>query len=526
MSPTGPSPRARAASAHRLVRARAPRPVGPPATGWIRPLAVAASLAVGACSDPPPARPPLVVWIEVDTLRADALGAYGNRARGEDGCAPSPRIDALAAEGVLFERAYAPAPWTIPSLATQLSGRWPWEHGCDRLLEVCDADSAALVPRLAERGVRSAGVMTNFVARGRFGFARGFELWDEALAQGHEGSTADEAARSLLALQDRLGGARAEPRLLFLWLFDPHYRYEEHAGRRFGPGWGDRAREPYAGPLTGDEPLNALLARRAELSPEDHAFLRGRYASEVAEADRAVGIVLDGLAERGLLDDAWVVLTADHGEELFDRGFLGHAHGLHEELVRVPLIVRPPRGVAPGRRGARVAHPVSLIDLPATVHELAAGVAPGTGGAPPLGHSRSLLRTVVEGDAPERRWLYLHTSFEPVVADAAAAEKRAHQWGVVDARDGTKWVVDHLADGGGPRARLYDLARDPLEQRDLAATAEGAERSRALRRLRALVPEALAPGEAPAPARLAEEPWIEPPADRAGLGPAFEGAPR
>src|SRR5688572_6320752 len=134
MSPTGPSPRARAASAHRLVRAPALRSFGPPGRGRIRSLVLgAAALAPGACSDPPPARPPLVVWIEVDTLRADALGAYGNRARGEAGCAPSPRIDALAAEGVLFERAYAPAPWTIPSLATQLSGLWPWEHGCDRL---------------------------------------------------------------------------------------------------------------------------------------------------------------------------------------------------------------------------------------------------------------------------------------------------------------------------------------------------------------------------------------------------------
>jgi arylsulfatase A-like enzyme len=477
-------------------------------------------LAAGCRHERAPA--PLVVWIEVDTLRADALGCYGNRSRGEGDARPSPALDALAADGVLFEHATSAAPWTIPSLATQLSGLWPWEHGCRRLLELCSTDATSFVPLLAARGVRTAGVMTNFVATGRYGFARGFELWDDGLSRGHEGSSAPEAVERLLAFADLTASDPRAGRLLFGWFFEPHYRYEEHPGLRFGPGYGDQAAEPYTGPLHGDEDLNPLLARRAELGPADAAFLRGRYQGEVAAVDRAIGTLVAGLRERGLYDDAWIVFTADHGEEVLDRGSIGHASTLHEELVRIPLIVKPPRALASDRRGVRVADRVSLIDLPATLYEIATGREPDRARGE-LGHSESLLATILRGAKPARRWLYLHTDFEPVLQDASAQEKRAHQWGVVDAETGLKWIVDRKVEPGAPpRVALYDLGRDPLEHDDLAASDEGAKRAAPMQRLRALEPAAT--GEEPlAPALLPEEPWIRA-GDPRGLGTAF-GAP-
>jgi arylsulfatase A-like enzyme len=410
-------------------------------------------------------RPAVVLLVVVDTLRADALGCYGAERVGEDGARPSPRLDALAAEGLRFERAYATAPWTIPSLVSLLSGRFPAEHGRTRLLEPVPPEDLPLAALFRTRGWRTAGVTTNFVATERQGFGNGFERFDDALATGHEGSSGDAAVARLLAFADEL---RAEPReglFLFALLFEPHFRYEAHEGLRFGPGFGDMQERRYEGPLDGTQAMNELLARRAELGPEDAEFLRGLYASEVAAADRSIGRLLDGLAERGLADDALVVVTSDHGEELLERGWIGHSVTLFDELVRVPLVVRMPESLRAGRAGVVVEHPVSLVDLPATLVDLATGGPPRAGA---LGESRSLAKTLLEGARPARRWLWLHTDFEPPLA-ALADEKRARKAGVVDAETRTKWTVDLLAESPADTLRLYDLAQDPTESRPVSA---------------------------------------------------------
>jgi arylsulfatase A-like enzyme len=361
--------------------------------------------------------------------------------------------------------------------------------------------------------------MTNFIATNRYGFGRGFERWDDSFAQGHEGSTAHEALHRLLEFTDEMRRDPQAKLFLFAWLFEPHYRYEAHEGFRFGPGYGDRASAPYQGKLTGTEELPDLQKRRGDLTPEDAEFLRGNYQSEVAWVDHAIGELLAGLKERGLDDDALIVFTSDHGEAILDRGWIGHTVNLHEELVRVPLIVRLPRGDADARRGARIDAPVSLIDLPATIHELATGSEPDRSRSE-LGHSRSLAATLRDGAPPERRWLYLHTDFEPALG-ATHEESRALQWGVLDAQSRLKWIVDHkVGEGERPRPHLYDLARDPGEEKDLAATEAGARDAAPLQRLRALVPEPLA-GRRGAPDRMPEEPWYPPARDPDGAGPAL-----
>ena len=498
-----------------------------------RAVVAACALACAACSR---AGPRLVVWIEVDTLRADALGCYGSKRVGENGCEPSPNIDALAADSVRFQRAYTAAPWTIPSLVTQLSGLWPWEHGDVRLLEPIAPVHTPLVPILRERGWRTAGVMTNFIAKSEYGFANGFERWDETLARGHEGSTSHEALSRLLELGDELRGesragrSSSERVFLFAWLFEPHYRYEAHEGLRFGPGFGDRAGTPYTGPLRGDEELDDLLKRRRELTPLDAEFLRGNYQSEVAYLDRSVGELVAGLKARGVYDDALIVFTSDHGEEILDRGWIGHSVTLHEELVRVPLIVHVPRNLGRARRGAVVEDAVSLIDLPATLVDLATGSEPDRSRGD-LAHSRSLAPTILKGERPVRRHLYLHTNFEPVLQNANSRDKAALQWGVVDADRDLKWIVDHKVPAGAePRPSLYDLTHDPLEQTNLAGTVGGMQSALPLELLRALVPQRL-DGKRPAPRSLPEEPWIHAGADASaadsdGLGPAWSAKSR
>jgi arylsulfatase len=498
------------------------RSVAPALFALLALFALSLGLALPACA-PSTSKPKVVVWIVVDTLRADALGCYGNARVGENGAKPSPNLDALAKDGLRFDAAHSVAPWTIPSLVSLLSGLWPWEHGQIRLLEPCPADRLPLVPLLRSRGFRTAGVMTNFIAKGELGFDNGFERWDDSFAQGHEGSTSHPAFERLIRFADELreGG---KPVFLFAWLFEPHYKYEAHEGFRFGPGFGDEQAKPYRGSLTGDEELPDLQKRRASLGDEDKAFLRGRYQSEVAFVDDAIGKFLDGLKKRGLYDDALVVVTADHGEEILDRGWIGHTVTLHEELVRVPLIVKLPRGDADGRRGATIDAPVSQIDLPATILDLATGDAPDRA-AFELGHSRSLAATLRGGAIPDRRWLYLHTDFVPALGDARE-ESGALQWGVLDARTRRKWIVDHKVDP--PRAHLFDLSNDPSEARDLAADPACVRSAEDMLRLRALFPASLA-GRRGAPKRLPEEPWSRiagvDPRSLDGAGPALANEP-
>jgi arylsulfatase A-like enzyme len=439
----------------------------------------------GAEDRPPPTR--TLVWLVIDTLRADALGAYGCTERGETDAPPSPNLDRLAAEGFLFERAYAAAPWTVPSLATQLSGRYPFDHGANRLLEPLPERLVTLPQVLSRQGWRSVGVTTNFVTLGRYGFDRGFERFDDSLALGHEGSYGPQAVDRLLELSDGLGGPEVR-RFLWLLLFEPHFRYEAHAGLRFGRGFGTRRAEaPYAGPLRGSEPLAELRASLAggRLSAEDLEFLRALYQSEAAAADQAFGRLRSGLEQRGLWDEAWVLASADHGEELGEQGWLGHTVRLSEALVRVPLLVRGPRsaGLAP----RRIDVPVSQVDLFATALDFAGLPAAAR---PPV-ESRSLWPLLVGAEVEPRRWLYLFSRFDPVLAAGVASTQSAHLWGAVDGRGLTKWIVDRGPAAPGEaavRARWFDLSAAPGAEREVPWTAAQVE---AAWRLRGLLPEPL-----------------------------------
>ena len=419
-------------------------------------------------------KPRIVVWIEVDTLRADALGCYGNHSTGSGGLQPSPRIDALAADGLRFLHAYASAPAALASLGTQLTGQWPWE----------EAPAGTLIARLRELGWRSAGVSTDPALPG----AQGLERWDASHAH------SAEALAQLLAQADELARDPGQGLFLFGWLSEPRYPFEEHADLRFGPA--------YSGPLRGDEPEAELLARGAELGPDDKLFLRGRYQGEVACVDRALGTFLDGLRQRGWYEQALIVLASDHGVELFDHGGLGQGSTLFEEAVHVPWIVKLPAAEAGARKGQSSTEVVSLIDLPATLLDWI-GAAPREPAGGLLGHSRSLLPLLRAEVQSERRWIYLRT--------------QAEAWGVIDAQTALKWIVDHGQDP--PRGVLYDLQHDLYEQNDLVLRF-GAGRATQMQRLRALVARPLA-GARPAPRVLPEEPWIARPADLDGAGPAL-----
>ena len=318
---------------------------------------------------------PNVLLVVVDTLRADRLGCYGNP-RGL-----TPRLDALAADGVLFEEASAHAPWTLPSTASLLTGRLPAQHGAGGRLGAFTRLSKG-VPTLAghfKRAGYATGAVVNVSFLGRdFGLAKGFEHHDlEAFESNREVRRAEATTDAALAWVRSDRGGR--PFFLLAHYFDPHAVYDppQPYRRRFALG-PDREDESFV--FGTREHMMALRAGGLGLKPEVIARAQALYDGEVAYTDAHVGRLLDGLGDLGVLEDTLVAVTSDHGEEFLDHDGFEHGHTLYRELVHVPLIFR-----GPGLEAQRFSGGVGLVDVSATLCELA-GLEPLEGSA-----GRSLL---------------------------------------------------------------------------------------------------------------------------------------
>ncbi len=287
-----------------------------------RQLAIGLTLVVGALPTAAASPPPSVLLVTVDTLRADRIGAYG------DGAAHTPAMDALARAGVLFESAFAPAPITLPSHATMLTGLLPPAHG------VRGNGSFALGPgprTLAEalkaRGLRTAAFVGALPLARRFGLARGFDHYDDALqrAPGLHFEFPERRADRVAAAARAWLASESGPVFVWVHLYDPHAPYDPPAAFR--------RKDPYRG--------------------------------EIAFADQALGELLASWDARP--GSSLVVLTADHGEAFGEHEEESHSLFVYDTTLRVPLILRG-TGVPVGRR---VKGAVGLVDLAATVADLA-----------------------------------------------------------------------------------------------------------------------------------------------------------
>jgi arylsulfatase A-like enzyme len=383
--------------------------------------------------------PPNLILISLDTLRRDHSSVYGYERE------TTPSLERFAEQGVRFALAYAPTSTTGPSHATLFTSLYPITHRVVKNGRVLVPAHVTLAERLRERGWATAGVVSSYVLDARFGWAQGFDVWDDdfdaATAtvrnESWEGvevevfdRTADATTQHALAWLD---GPREHDRPFFLFVhyFDPHSPWVPPAelARRFPPA---------AAPTGG---LRVLKAR---------------YDAEIAFADQQIGALLDALEERGLAENTLVAITADHGEGLMQHGHLLHGAQIYEEQVRVPLLLRWPGRLPAGRviEGA-----VSLIDLAPTLLELA-GVPPAANGAM---QGRSLVPVL---EARERidpllpiflfRQHYEHgfDSGTPVAGEQYGV--RLGDWKLI------------LGPEEGTR-QLFDVARDPRERSDRAA---------------------------------------------------------
>jgi arylsulfatase A-like enzyme len=376
---------------------------------------------VGCGPEAAPGRRPNVVLIVVDTLRADHLGCYGYSRP------TTPAIDALAAGALRFEHAYAQAPWTTPSVAAILTSRFPAELGIHEAPDRLDDRFATLAETLRAAGYRTGAVISHFFIGKEWNFQQGFESFDDSNVQGHDAVTSAGVSDRAI---DFVRAHAAEPFFLLVHYFDPHYDYVQHAGFRFGTPRG------YRGPVHSGLAYADLVRLLPSLESADRQRLLDLYDSEVAFTDRHIGRFLDALRGAGLFESSLVVLTADHGEEFLDHGGVGHGGTLYNELIRVPLIVKTPRGTA---TGVATAAPAALVDVFPTVI--------GAVGVPPPAALRGRDRLVAAAAAGKRR----------VWSESDWGRLRAG----MDASFKLILNVDNLQEG------FYDLGGDPGESRNL-----------------------------------------------------------
>jgi arylsulfatase A-like enzyme len=285
-----------------------------------------------------------VVLVIVDTVRADHLGCYGYQRD------TSPHIDSLASAGTVWANVYAQSSWTLPAATTILSGLSERSHRAG--MNVSSGEVFRMgdrMPTLAtildEKGYETAAFFNVYLMSREFGFDRGFQSFDcHRNGHGRAGVTVDQA---LGWLEDADGN---EPFFLALHLFDPHDPYAPPA-----PFDTLYAEEGVAGDSVWEFTPEGAVAR-----PSQRDHLMNLYDGEIAWTDSQLGRLFAALRRSGLSEETIIVLTADHGEEFLEHGYVGHGRTLYGETVNVPLVMSGP-GVPAGRVDSTAAAQMDVL---------------------------------------------------------------------------------------------------------------------------------------------------------------------
>ena len=427
-----------------LDRSRRSHARGAAAALWAALLACGGLVACGGSSSAPSGQgqaPAHVFLISLDTVPARACSLYGYEKP------TTPFLEELAARGVVFDAHVVNSNNTLVSHTSILTGLLPnahgtYDHGADDR-QALGEEFVTLAERFQDAGYATAAFTTHGTwLRGEWGLGQGFDTFESRWVG---------AGRNSASFFRWYDEHRPQRSFVLLHYFDAHSDTSEtyHAS--------DEYKQRFAGPAPADftgrlEDRGERLAGTRYLEhhsspdrplPEEHVrYLRGLYDAGLAQLDERLRKLFDGLAERGLTDDALVVVTSDHGEEFKEHGWLLH-RSFYEEIMHVPLLVVPPPGAegAPdmGRPGSRVAAPTQSIDIAPTLLELC-GLDPL-----PRVQGRSFVPLLRGEELPER----------PALFNGIVVRGR-------DDASRFKFV-------GRPAAfHFYDLDADPGEALDLA----------------------------------------------------------
>lgn len=438
----------------------------PMRNAWGRAIVLVSAICLaGGCSPEPGDLRPSIVLVVIDTLRADAVSAYG----AVEGTTPA--FDALAAEGLLYARAYAPSPWTLPSHASLLTGLAVDRHGVGVAGRMgLRAEFTTLAERLSAAGYQTAGFSENPLVSDLFGFEQGFEQF--AAITVDDVINEDERPGSLqFDIVDEVAAFAAErdrnrPFFIFVNLFDPHSPYRDRESNRFLGSDGSVGESWTAAALKASP--NQICDRLPP--PEDLKQLHGLYLGDVAAADAKLGeiaAIAQQTAEGGLI----TVATADHGEHFGEHRLLDHEFSVRAPVLNIPLAVHG----LPDAPVGRISTPVTLVDVASSVLSWAGAKIPSELVGRPMPTRAS------ETDEPGVDLLAVYSDeklnvpanweedLEPT--EAARDTKRSACWPsdrvFGDMAALTRWPFKLIWFENYP-AELYDLSWDPLERSDLA----------------------------------------------------------
>lgn len=415
---------------------------------------------------------PNIVYIVVDTLRADALSCYGNKK------ITTPAMDALASDGILFENAYSSSNWTIPGTTSILTAQDPLSLGMMHFSSVMPEKAILAGEALKEKGYMTAAIIGNVLVSEQIGFNQGFEYYDldgnifydyfsgimlfnsalrfikhwKTISNefipvldfsspyfiSHEMNSyrdANEITSNAVKLIEKLSSSSF---FLYLHYFDPHAPYFKH-------------------------PIGNLLNLEADFTKgkftvENKDELIDLYLSEVEYADKYIGYLINDLKNKGLYDNTIIILTADHGEQLLGHGHYGHQISLYNEELRVPLIIK---GIE-NNRGVKFSSPTPTIDILPTVFDMLKI-------NPPESFQGKSLTSFINKTADKTRNDYV----SGVMLNSGDTKDPKFIYALI--KDNYKYIISSRIDVENPikagKEELYDLQTDKDEKNNIASQA-------------------------------------------------------
>ena len=407
------------------------------------------------------ANAPNVLLIVLDTVRAQNLSLYGY-AR-----VTTPQLEQLAKTGVVFERALATAPWTLPSHASIFTGRYPYELSTDWTTPL-DSTHPTLAEVFSAHGYVTAGFVANLLyCTYESGFTRGFAHYEDypiklgTIAHSswltriiftklykilgiHQKLVHKTAAELNTDLLRWLTDKDQRPFFVFLNYFDAHAPYAPP--------------QPFDAQFAAKPPRDPWLRDNHWYSPEEIQELMDAYDGAIAYLDHQLGLLFSELAKRDVLNDTLVIITSDHGEEFGEHGLMDHGNSLYLPALHVPLLISFPPHVPAGKR---VHEAVTLRNLPATITDLI----------------ELNDKAPFPGSSLIHYWSGTH-SHDGAAADPLLSEvnfaPNLPEWFPVSKGNMKSLVANryHYIRNGDGREELYDIENDPLEQQDTAYVAD------------------------------------------------------
>lgn len=401
-----------------------------------------ALVALLSCQDD--RRPPEinVVITVIDTLRADHLGHYGY------GRNTSIALDRFRSQATIFTECYAPAPWTVPSTATLLTGQFTSRHRVTQILDKLDPSAITLAEILRDGGWNTAAFSFNsFVAPSR-GLDQGFMSFNK-VPDGRDKYYPD-ISEMFTEIRSWLDGGAHKPFFIYLQPMNVHGPYQVPEHRRSALLGRSPGREfSYRGAV-----WNHVMWGQLEWRDKvTEAYLRSfvdQYDTAIRYSLDELGAFFDHLVEKGLYEDSLIIVTADHGEELYDHEGFEHSYTLHREVLQVPLYIKMPRQ----QKGKTVSERTSLMDIFPTVTEV-------TGMDAGLRVDGRSLVPLIRGHAAtesfSERSLLFHTEWQHRGTARAILSDR---YKLIEIEKNYEKLEDVH--------ELYDVVADPLETTDLS----------------------------------------------------------